>query len=127
MGVVGATMGGGIGSLSGHRGLMADSMKSVRVITASGELVEASNNYNPDLFWAIRGAGSNFGIITSATYNVYEASNKAQVMNADFVFPASANQSFWRIMKEFDSTLPSRLAMTVVAFYDRVHDQVRPP
>jgi len=124
MGVVGATMGGGIGSLSGHRGLMVDSLKSVRMITASGELVEASKDQNADLFWAIRGAGSNFGIITSATYTVYDASNNAQVMNADFVFPASANQSFWQIMKEFDDTLPSRLALTAVAFYDRIHGQV---
>ncbi|KAI4144670.1 MAG: hypothetical protein LQ341_002600 [Variospora aurantia] len=118
-----ATLGGGIGSLSGHRGLMVDSLKSVRMITASGELVEASKDQHADLFWAIRGAGSNFGIITSATYTVYDASNNAQVMNADFVFPASANQSFWQIMKEFDDTLPSRLALTAVAFYDRIHDQ----
>lgn len=118
-------MGAGIGSLIGHRGLMLDALESVRVITVDGKLVEASKTQHPDLFWAIRGAGSNFGIVSSATYKVYDASNNGQAMNADFVFPASANQSFWQIMKAFDHTIPSRLAMTAVAFYDRVNNQVR--
>lgn len=125
MGVVGATLGGGIGSLMGHRGLMIDALKSIRIVTASGEIIEASKGQYPDLFWAIRGAGSNFGIVTSAVYEVYDVSNNGKAMNADFVFTASANQSFWRLMKDFDMTLPSRLAMTVVAFYDRVQNQVR--
>ena len=118
-------MGAGIGSLHGHRGPMLDALDSVRIITADGKIVEASKTQHPDLFWAIRGAGSNFGIVTSATYKVYDASNNGQTMNADFVFPASANQSFWQIMKSFDHTLPSRLALTAVAFYDRVHNEVR--
>lgn len=118
-------MGGGIGSLSGYRGLMLDALESVQVITADGKLFEASKNEYPDLFWAIRGAGSNFGIVTSAVYTVYDASNNGQTMNADFLFPASANQNFWQIMKDFDDALPSRLALTAVAFYDRLHNQVR--
>ena len=118
-------MGGGIGSLIGHRGLMLDALESVRVVTADGNLLEASKNKHQDLFWAIRGAGSNFGIVTSATYKVYDASNDGKAMNADFVFPADANQTFWQLMKDFDDTLPSRLALTAVAFYDRVHSQVR--
>lgn len=118
-------MGAGISSLQGVRGLMLDALESVRVVTADGKLVEASKTQHPDLFWAIRGAGSNFGIVTSATYKVYNASNNKQVMNADFVFSASVNQSFWQIMKSFDYTLPSQLALTAVAFYDRVNNQVR--
>ena len=125
MGVVGATLGGGIGSLIGHRGLMIDALKSVRIVTASGKPIETSKSQYPDLFWAIRGAGSNFGIVTWAVYEVYDASNKGMAMNADFVFTASANQSFWQLMKDFDKTTLSRLALTVVAFYDRVQNQVR--
>ena len=117
-------MGGGIGSLSGHRGLMLDALESVRIVTAEGKLLDASKTQHSDLFWAIRGAGSNFGIVTSATYKVYDASNNAQVMNADFVFPATTNLSFWQTMKVFDDTLPSRLALTAVSFYDRIHNQV---
>ena len=123
MGVVGATLGAGIASLQGHRGLMQDALESVKVVTADGQLLSASKTQNPDLFWAIRGAGSNFGIVTSATYKVYDASNNNQAMNADFVFPAGANQTFWQIMQSFDNTLPSRLALTAVAFYDRIHSR----
>lgn len=118
-------MGAGISSLHGRRGLMLDALESVQVVTADGRLVEASKVQQPDLFWAIRGAGSNFGIVTSATYRVYDASNNKQAMNADFVFSANANNSFWQIMKSFDHTLPSQLALTAVAFYDRVNNQVR--
>ncbi|KAK4697082.1 hypothetical protein P7C71_g938, partial [Lecanoromycetidae sp. Uapishka_2] len=123
MGVVGATMGAGIASMHGHRGLMLDALQSVRVITADGRALDASKTQHSDLFWALRGAGSNFGIVTSATYKVYDASNNRQTMNADFVFSASANHTFWEIMKTFDYTLPSRLALTAVAFYDRVNRQ----
>lgn len=116
-------MGGGIASAQGHQGLMQDALESVQVVTADGALLSASKHDNPDLFWAIRGAGSNFGIITSATYKVYGTSNNNQAMNADFVFPASANHSFWQVMQSFDNILPSRLALTAVAFYDRLHNQ----
>ena len=118
-------MGGGIGSLIGHRGLMLDALESVRIITADGNLLEASKDQHPGLFWAIRGAGSKFGIVTSAVHKVYDAWNNGKAMNADFVFPASANQSFWQLMKDFDDTLPSRLALTAVTFYDRLYNQVR--
>lgn len=124
VGIVGATLGGGIGSLHGHRGLMLDALESVRIVTANGMLLQASETEHADLFWALRGAGSNFGIVTSATYKVPEASNKGMYMNADFVYPASANQSFWKVMQDFDSILPARLAITAVAFYNRVTDEV---
>lgn len=124
VGVVGATLGGGIGSLHGHRGLMLDSLESVRMVTADGKLLDVSEYEHSDLFWAIRGAGSNFGIVTSATYRVPEASNDGMYMNADFVYPASANQSFWKIMQDYDDYLPAPLAITAVAFYNRVTNQV---
>ena len=111
--------------MHGYRGLMLDALKSIRVVLADGRIIEASRTEHADLFWAFRGAGSNFGIVTSATYGIYNATNNQQAMNADFVFPASANMTFWQIMQSFDNSLPSRLALTAVAFYDRVNDQVR--
>ena len=104
---------------------MLDALESVRIVTADGNIIDASQSIQPDLFWAVRGAGSNFGIITSAIYKTYKASNNGQILNADFVFSANANQSFWQILKSFDYSLPSRLALTAVAFYDRAHQQVK--
>jgi FAD/FMN-containing dehydrogenase len=123
--LVGATIGGGIGALHGVRGLLSDALKSVRIVTAAGEIVEASTIQNSDLFWAIRGAGSNFGVIVSATYKVYDITNGGQPVNADFVFPASANASFWQVMKSFDDALPSQLSITAVAIFNRTSNEVK--
>jgi FAD/FMN-containing dehydrogenase len=124
VGVVGATLGGGISSLQGVRGLLLDALESVRVVTPIGALVTASRTENPDLFWALRGAGSNFGIVTSATYKVFDLTNRGDAMNADFVFPASANRSFFEIMRSFDSSLPKELGITGVAFFNRSSNEV---
>jgi len=124
VGVVGATLSGGVGGLQGHRGLMMDSLESVRIVTAAGNLLHASRSENEDLFWALRGAGSNFGIVTSATYRLPELSNGGMYMNADFLFPASVNSSFWQALKSFDHGMPSRLAINAVVVYNRVAGEV---
>src|SRR6516165_5402765 len=61
-GVAGLTLGGGFGWLSRKYGLSVDNLESADVITANAELVRASREQNPDLFWALRGGGGNFGI-----------------------------------------------------------------
>lgn len=124
VGVVGATLGGGIGGLQGHRGLMLDSLESVRIVTAAGELLQASRSENQDLFWALRGAGSNYGIVTSATYTMPEISNHGMYMNADFIIPASANVSFFQVLKSFEHGMPSRLAINAGILYNRVANEV---
>ena len=124
VGVIGSTLGGGIGGLHGHRGLMLDSLQSVRIVTANGDLLQASRSHNQDLFWALRGAGSNFGIVTSATYTLPEISNHGMYMNADFMLPASANVSFFHVMKDFDHAMPSRLAISAGIIYNRIANQV---
>ncbi|KAI4161931.1 MAG: hypothetical protein LQ342_004497 [Letrouitia transgressa] len=107
-----ATLGAGLGKLQGLHGLLIDSLQSVRIITASGRIVTASEKENADLFWGVRGAGFNFGVVTSATYKVYEATSQGQVVNADFLYPAIANQSVWEALESFDTNLPSQLALT---------------
>ncbi|KAK9772990.1 putative FAD-binding PCMH-type domain-containing protein [Seiridium cardinale] len=123
VGVVGATLGAGIGPLVGLRGPMLDALESVDVVTADGSLVTASATRNPDLFWALRGAGFNFGIVVSATYRVFDITNGGQVMMADLIFPASANRSVWETLQLFDDVLSAKLAITVVAVYNREIEQ----
>jgi len=70
-GIAGLTLGGGIGWLMRKHGATVDNLVSVDMVTARGEIVTASEEENPDLFWAIRGGGGNFGIVTSFAYRLH--------------------------------------------------------
>ena len=71
-GIAGLTLNGGYGHLSREYGLAADNLTSVEVVTADGEVRMASEDRNEDLFWAVRGGGGNFGVVTSFEYELHE-------------------------------------------------------
>ncbi|KAH8196233.1 hypothetical protein TruAng_009590 [Truncatella angustata] len=118
VGVVGATLNGGLGIMQGIHGPLLDSLLSVRLVTAKGNIVEASEKQNPDLFWGIRGAGFNFGIVISAKYKVFPATNGGQVTNADFLYVAPQNGSVWQLMSSFDKNLSAKMALTFFVLVD---------
>lgn len=70
-GIAGLTLGGGYGYLSRRYGMACDNLISADVVTASSELVMASADSNPDLFWALRGGGGNFGVVTSLEFQLH--------------------------------------------------------
>jgi FAD/FMN-containing dehydrogenase len=70
-GIAGLTVGGGFGYLTRQHGWTCDNMLSMEVVTASGEVVVASADRNPELFWALRGGGGNFGVVTSFEYRLH--------------------------------------------------------
>ena len=69
-GIAGLTLGGGVGWLMGRCGLVCDNTVSYDVVLASGELIRASADRHPDLFWALKGGGGNFGVVTSIAYRM---------------------------------------------------------
>jgi hypothetical protein len=75
VGVGGLATAGGIGWLSRKHGLTIDHLKVVDIVLADGSLIRASKDEHPDLFWAVRGAGANFGIVTAFEFEVYEVGN----------------------------------------------------
>ncbi|KAF2756099.1 FAD-binding domain-containing protein [Pseudovirgaria hyperparasitica] len=70
--LAGPALGGGHGFLQGHYGFMADNIVSANVVLADGSIVVANKDSHPDLYWALRGAGHNFGIVTSLEYKIYD-------------------------------------------------------
>ncbi|KAL4998573.1 hypothetical protein BDV10DRAFT_201248 [Aspergillus recurvatus] len=115
IGAVGATLGGGVGIGQGMFGLGIDALLSVRLVTASGDLVVASRTENQDLFWAIRGAGANFGIVTSATFQLYHAINGGIVALNVFTYTPEQNRSVWEALQSYDENIPDELSFHLAA------------
>ncbi|PVH93921.1 FAD-binding domain-containing protein [Periconia macrospinosa] len=118
VGIGGATLGGGMGFYSGLYGLMSDSLLSVDIVTGTGELLTASDTENRELFWGIKGAGYNFGSVTSFTYRVQDQPNAGMVMNADMTFKGAQNESIWEFSKTMLESQPAELSLVFAMRYD---------
>jgi FAD/FMN-containing dehydrogenase len=84
-GVGGFTLGGGFGRLNRKYGLAVDNVRSVEIVTADGQIRRISADQEPDLFWAIRGGGGNFGVVTEFEYQVYPFARN--VLSGNIVWP----------------------------------------
>jgi FAD/FMN-containing dehydrogenase len=101
-------LGGGHGWLQGQYGLMADQVISARLVLPNGELVTVSEKSNPDLFWAIRGAGHNFGLVTEWEYRVYD--NKAPLWSYEiFVFSGDKLEALYDLANKTMQDQPPEL------------------
>lgn len=85
VGIAGLTLGGGEGRLMEKYGAACDNLLSAQVVTVDGRRVEASQKSNPDLFWAIRGGGGNFGVVTSLEYQLHPV---GEVVSGALLYPA---------------------------------------
>jgi FAD/FMN-containing dehydrogenase len=111
-GISGLTLGGGFGWLSRRYGLTIDNLISAEVIGADGTKRTASATENPDLFWAIRGGGGNFGVVSSFTFRLHEVG--PEVLSGLIVHPFEQAGELLRFYRDFVPSLPKEAAVWVV-------------
>ncbi len=99
VGVAGFTLGGGTGNLSRAQGFAADNLLAADVVTADGRQVRASDDEHPDLFWALRGAGANFGIVTSFELQLHEVG--PEVLTGQVIYPFDGAGEMLRTYRGF--------------------------
>ncbi|OPB46331.1 hypothetical protein A0O28_0064520 [Trichoderma guizhouense] len=97
--MIGVTLGGGIGRLM-----------SVRMAGSDGKVITVSATSHPDLWWGIRGAGANFGVVTSATYKIHPLVNNGNVFVADFYIPPARSREYFDMVEANYSNMPADLA-----------------
>ncbi|TCC50536.1 FAD-binding oxidoreductase [Kribbella pittospori] len=117
-GVGGLTLGGGMGWLARQFGLACDNVTSYEVVTADGEVVRASADENPELFWGLRGGGGNFGIVTAFEFRLHQVGTRALV--AEFTYPASAGFHVLRGWRELNAQAPREATFTANITADTV-------
>jgi FAD/FMN-containing dehydrogenase len=114
-GVGGLTTGGGFGRLGRRFGLALDNVMSVDVVTADGALRHASPTENPDLYWGVRGAGGNFGIVTSFEFRLHPMQRR--VVGGDIVFPIARAREVLELYADYSRRSPETLYMDYFMSY----------
>jgi len=105
-GMAGLTLGGGMGWLMGKHGLTIDNLLSVEIVTADGQIRYASENEYGDLFWAVRGGGGNFGVVTAFEYRLHPI---GQVLAGMVVHPIERAEELLRFYRAYAHAAPDEL------------------
>jgi FAD/FMN-containing dehydrogenase len=111
-GVGGLTLGGGFGRVARRFGLALDNVKAVDIVTADGRLRHASADENPDLYWAVRGGGGNFGVVTSFEFALHPM--QRQVIGGEVVFPQNRARELLKFYADFSMGAPEDLYADLV-------------
>ncbi len=112
-GIAGLTLGGGIGWLMRKHGLTSDSLRAVEIVTAEGDVLSASADQDPDLWWGMQGGGGNFGIVTSFDFHLHEVG--PIVLAGVVLHPAERVQEVMPFYRERVETAREELT-TIVTF-----------
>jgi FAD/FMN-containing dehydrogenase len=113
VGVVGYTLGGGLGWIGRKYGLSADNVRFIDVVTPDGVLRRASADENPDLFWALRGGGANFGVVTAIEVDLFPV---REVYGGNLFYPAAMLRDVMTRYREWAKTLPDEFSSSVLVF-----------
>ena len=106
-GVAGLTLGGGFGYLTRRFGWTCDSVRSMDVVTADGRMVRANETENPDLFWALRGGGGNFGVVTSFEFELERVG--PEIFGGAIAWPAERASQVLELFRSIMASAPPEL------------------
>ncbi|MGH3795392.1 MAG: FAD-binding oxidoreductase [Pseudonocardiaceae bacterium] len=108
-GVAGLTLGGGIGYLARRFGLTVDNLLAADVVLADGSFVTACESSHPDLFWALRGGGGNFGVVTSFTFRCHDIGEHGTIIGGPVLYDFADTAEVMRWYRELLPALPEEL------------------
>jgi FAD/FMN-containing dehydrogenase len=111
VGAVGYTLGGGVGLLARRYGFAADHVRRLDVVTAEGRLRVVTAGSDPDLFWALRGAGANFGVVTSMEVDLFPVTT---LLGGELCFPAEAGEDVLHAYAGWAAEVPETMASSVL-------------
>jgi FAD/FMN-containing dehydrogenase len=111
-GVAGLTLGGGSGWLERKHGLACDNVLAVELVTASGELVRASADEHPELFWALRGGGGNFGVVTAIEFALHPVG--PTVLGGLVLHPADRARDLLRVFRDVMVDAPDEVSLAFI-------------
>ncbi|GHF08001.1 oxidoreductase [Amycolatopsis deserti] len=109
-GVAGLTLGGGVGYLARKFGLTVDNLLSADVVLADGTLVTVNETSHPDLFWALRGGGGNFGVVTSFTFRAHDIGEHGVIIGGPVLYDLADTPDVMRWYRELLPSLPEELS-----------------
>ncbi|WP_326835122.1 FAD-binding oxidoreductase [Amycolatopsis rhabdoformis] len=112
VGVAGLTLGGGYGPLAGRVGLAADNLLSAELVTADGTVVRTDEHHDPDLLWALRGGGGNFGVVTSMTVRLHDGPT---VVTGLVLYPWNQARQVLGRVRDAQQDSPDSLTIQVAA------------
>jgi len=110
-GAAGLTLGGGQGRLQRVHGLTCDNLRAAELITADGRFVRASDRENRDLFWALRGGGGNFGVVTSFEYQLHPFDGR--ILGGPIIYPAAQARAVCEFYAEYTQKIPDELHLVI--------------
>ena len=112
-GAAGLTLGGGFGKLSRKYGLTIDNTRYFDIVTPSGEFMRANVSENPDLFWALRGGGGNFGVVTKFEYQLHPVGTR--FLTGSVMHPLSSAKEVLTFVGEFQASAPNEVQTSVTS------------
>jgi FAD/FMN-containing dehydrogenase len=110
-GIIGPMLGGGHGFLQGRYGLLADQIVELRVVLADGSIITVREDSHKELFWAMRGAGHNFGVVTELKYKIYDVPKEDVWTQSEMVFKGEKLEEVAKVFNELQKQQPVNLAI----------------